>query len=58
MTGHFQSRYAIGEKVSAMGSPATVVAITFRESGVTYEVAFATGGANGFLDASEVGDET
>ena len=54
----FHSRYAIGEKVSAMGSPATVVAITFRESGVTYEVAFATGGANGLLDASEVGDET
>jgi hypothetical protein len=55
MTGHFQSRFTLGDKVTAMGLSAEVVAITFTGERTIYEVRFDSGGANGRLDSTEVG---
>jgi hypothetical protein len=55
MTGHYQTQYAIGDRVRALGLPAVVVAITFSDTGTQYRVRFDAGGATSVLDGAEIG---
>jgi len=49
----YQSRYAIGERVIAMGSPGKVIAITFTVHAVLYLIEFDAGGAHSTVDGGE-----
>lgn len=48
------SRWNLGDRVKAMGLPATVTAITYRSSGIKYEVKFDSGGANAVIDEADL----
>lgn len=52
----YQCEHGIGDKVLGLGLglPAQVVAITFTEVAVLYEVAFDNGGAHSVLACSDV----
>ncbi len=52
--GHFQSRFAIGDKVLWFGLTATVLEITFIPENVRYRVKFDAGGAQSVVDSQEV----